>query len=91
MAAGRRPRSAGLGLEAAGVEVDARGFVTVDDRLRPSNPLVWAAGDVTPHPQFTHLAGVHGALAAPNAVLGVRRRVDVGAVPRVTFTDPEVA
>lgn len=91
VAVGRRPGTAGLGLDTAGVEVDPRGFVTVDARLRTSNARVWAAGDVTPHPQFTHVAGVHGSLAASNAVLGVRRRVDLSAIPRVTFTDPEVA
>ncbi|MGV8979109.1 MAG: dihydrolipoyl dehydrogenase family protein [Cellulomonas sp.] len=91
VAVGRRPRSAGLGLENVGVEVDQRGFVIVDDRLRTSNPRIWAAGDITPHPQFTHLAGVHASLAASNAVLGLRRAVNLSAVPRVTFTDPEVA
>lgn len=91
VAVGRTPRSAGLGLDAAGIAVDGRGFVTVDDRLRTTNRRVHAAGDVTAHPQFTHVAGVHGSLAATNAVLGLRRRVDVRAVPRVTYTDPEVA
>jgi pyruvate/2-oxoglutarate dehydrogenase complex dihydrolipoamide dehydrogenase (E3) component len=91
VAVGRRPRSSDLGLDLAGVKIDARGFVLVDDRLRTSNPRVWAAGDVTPHPQFTHLAGVHASIAATNAVLGLRRSVDLSAVPRVTFTDPEVA
>lgn len=90
VAVGRRPRSEGLGLDAAGVELD-RGFVTVDAQLRTTNTRIWAAGDITPHPQFTHLAGVHGSLAASNAVLGVRRKSDVTALPRVTFTDPEVA
>jgi pyruvate/2-oxoglutarate dehydrogenase complex dihydrolipoamide dehydrogenase (E3) component len=52
---------------------------------------VFAAGDVTGHPQFTHVAGVHGALAASNAVLGLRRKVDLRAVPKVTYTAPEVA
>ncbi len=91
VAVGRRPRTADLGLEAIGVELDERGFVVVDDRLTTTNPLVRAAGDLTGHPQFTHLAGVHGSLAASNAVLGVRRSVDTAAVPRVTYTDPEVA
>jgi pyruvate/2-oxoglutarate dehydrogenase complex dihydrolipoamide dehydrogenase (E3) component len=91
VAVGRRPRSADLGLDLAGVDTDARGFVLVDDHLRTSNPRVWAAGDVTTHPQFTHLAGVHASLAVTNAVLGLRRGVDLSAVPRVTFTDPEVA
>jgi len=78
-------------LAPAGVEVDDRGFVVVDDLLRTTNLRIWAAGDLTGHPQFTHTAGVHASLAASNAILGVRRKVDLTAVPRVTFTDPEVA
>jgi len=91
VAVGRRPRTSHLGLEAAGVELDERGYVRVDARLRTTNPRIWAAGDLTGHPQFTHTAGVHGTLAASNAVLGLRRRVDVASIPRVTFTQPEVA
>ncbi|MGY2127022.1 dihydrolipoyl dehydrogenase family protein [Blastococcus sp. SYSU DS0617] len=88
---GRAPRTEGLGLDAAGVATDEDGSVVVDDALRTTNPRIWAAGDVTGHPAFTHVAGVHGNLAATNAVLGLRRRVDLSAVPRVTFTRPEVA
>ncbi len=91
VAVGRRPRTSDLGLDTIGVELDARGFVVVDPRLRTTNPRVWAAGDLTGHPQFTHVAGVHGSLAASNAVLGVRRSVETSAVPRVTYTHPEVA
>ena len=91
VAVGRRPRTTGLGLDTVGVEVDERGFVVVDPRLRTTNPRIWAAGDLTGHPQFTHVAGVHGSLAASNAVLGVRRAVETSAVPRVTYTHPEVA
>ncbi len=91
VAVGRRPRTSDLGLDTVGVEVDSRGFVVVDPRLRTTNPRVWAAGDLTGHPQFTHVAGVHGSLAASNAVLGVRRSVETSAVPRVTYTHPEVA
>ena len=91
VAVGRQPRTRDVGLDRAGIEVDPRGFVTVDGRLRTSNSRVWAAGDVTTMPQFTHLAAVHASLAATNAVLGLRRSVDLSAVPRVTFTDPEVA
>ncbi|MGY1752103.1 dihydrolipoyl dehydrogenase family protein [Blastococcus sp. SYSU D01042] len=91
LAVGREPRTAGLGLDAAGVSVDDRGRVEVDEALRTSNPRIWAAGDVTGHPGYTHVAGVHGNLAALNAVLGLRRRIDLAAVPRVTFTRPEVA
>ncbi len=88
---GRGPGTTELGLERAGVEFDERGYVRVDSRLRTTNPDIWAAGDVTGHAQFTHTAGVNGSLAASNAVLGLRRRVDTTTVPRVTFTDPEVA
>ena len=91
VAVGRKPRTRGMGLDVAGVAVDDRGFVRVDDHLRTSQPRIWAAGDVTGHPQFTHLAGVHGSLAASNAVLGLRRSVTGETVPRVTFTHPEVA
>lgn len=91
VAVGRTPGSAGLGLDEAGVALDDRGFVEVDDTLRTSNPLIWAAGDVTAVSGFTHTAGVHGATAATNAALGLRRKVDLTAVPRVTYTDPEVA
>ncbi|WP_411285644.1 dihydrolipoyl dehydrogenase family protein [Lapillicoccus sp.] len=91
VAVGRAPCTGDVGLAAAGVEVDDRGFVVVDALLRTTNPRIWAAGDLTGHPQFTHTAGVHASLAASNAILGVRRKVDLTAVPRVTFTDPEVA
>jgi len=91
VALGRHPRTRDVGLHQAGVEVDRRGFVRVDRALRTSNPRVWAAGDLTGHPQFTHLAGVHASLAASNAVLGLRRRAETVTVPRVTYTTPEVA
>lgn len=91
VAVGRSPRTAGLGLASAGVSVDERGYVVVDDHLRTTNHRVWAAGDVTGHPQLTHVAGVHASIAATNAVLGLRRSVATGVVPRVTFTHPEVA
>jgi pyruvate/2-oxoglutarate dehydrogenase complex dihydrolipoamide dehydrogenase (E3) component len=91
VAVGRTPRTRELGLDVAGVALDDGGFVVVDAGLRTTNRHVWAAGDLTGHPQFTHVAGVHGSLAASNAVLGLRRKVDLTSVPRVTFTDPEVA
>ncbi len=91
VAVGRTPRTRDLGLAEVGVEVDDRGFVVVDEHLRTTSPRVWAAGDLTGHPQLTHMAGTHGSLAASNAVLGVRRSVDTTAVPRVTYTQPEVA
>lgn len=90
MAIGRSPRTAGLGLERIGVSMDGGGHIVTDGRMRTSNPFIWAAGDVTAHQQFTHLAGVHASLAGANAVLGLKRRISA-TVPRVTFTSPEVA
>ncbi|MCZ2823237.1 MULTISPECIES: dihydrolipoyl dehydrogenase family protein [unclassified Modestobacter] len=90
VAVGRRARTEGLGCAAAGVELAEDGSVVVDDALRTGNPRIRAAGDVTGGPRFTHVAGVRGSLAASNAVLGLRRRVDP-VVPRVTYTSPEVA
>ncbi len=91
VAVGRSPRTKDVGLEDAGVEIAEGGFVAVDDHLRTTNHRIWAAGDLTGHPQFTHTAGVHGSLAASNAVLGLPRKVDLSAIPRVTYTHPEVA
>ena len=90
MALGRRPNTAGLDLERAGVRQDSHGNVTVDSTLRTTNPRIWAAGDVTALPRFTHTAGMNASVAATNAVLGLTRRVDSAGVPRVTFTQPEV-
>ncbi len=90
IAAGRRARTEGLGCTAAGVRLDADGTVVVDDQRRTSNPHIWAAGDVTGPPHLTHVAGVHGSVAATNAVLGLHRSID-RTVPRVTYTSPEVA
>ena len=91
IATGRTPRTDGIGLPDAGIVTDANGYVRVDDCLRTTNARVFAAGDLTGHPQFTHTAGVHGSIAATNAVLGLRRRADSNGEPRVTFTDPEIA
>jgi len=91
VATGRRPNTADLGLENAGIEVTERGAVRVDESLRTSNPRVWAAGDVTGHPQFVYVAAYEGNLAARNALLGADLRVDFRALPRVIFTAPTVA
>ncbi|MCV2490131.1 FAD-dependent oxidoreductase [Geodermatophilus sp. YIM 151500] len=90
VAVGRRARTGMLGCADAGVRRADDGRVVVDGTLRTTNPRIWAAGDVTGPPYFTHTAGVHGSIAASNAVLGLRREVD-RVVPRVTYTAPEVA
>ncbi|EST34277.1 mercury(II) reductase [Streptomyces roseochromogenus] len=91
IATGRRPVTAGLGLDRVGVMTGARGEVVVDGHLRSTNPRIWAAGDVTGGPQFVYVAAAQGTLAADNALNGARRTLDYTAVPRVTFTSPALA
>lgn len=91
VATGRRPNSAALGLDRAGIAVDERGAVMVDQQLRTTNPRVWAAGDVTPAPQFVYVAAHEGTVAADNIIAKAGRPVDLDVVPRVTFTSPQVA
>ena len=88
VATGRRPRVADIGLETVGIKVDQRG-VAVDDRLRAGERL-WAIGDVTGIWQLTHVGEYQGEIVASN-VLGERRTANYEAVPRVTYTDPQVA
>ena len=88
VAAGRTPRVADLSLDAAGVELDADGFVAVDAELRTSNPRVFAAGDVTGGPQYVYVAAAQGNVAADNALAGAHRRMDYVGLPSVIFTDP---
>ena len=91
VATGRRPNTAGLELEKAGVAMTDGGAVSVDDGLRTTNPRIWAAGDVTGHPQFVYVAAHEGNLAARNAITGSDFKVDFRALPRVIFTSPTVA
>ena len=89
VATGRVARTDGLGLAEAGVDLDANGFIVVDQAQRTSNPRVWAAGDVSGVPQYVYVAAATGKVAAANA-LGQGRRVDWAGLPAVTFTRPQV-
>lgn len=91
VATGRRARTTGLGLDAAGVKVDEHGFVAVDATQRTSNPRVWAAGDVTGGPQFVYVAAAQGTTVADNAIGGATREMDYAGLPSVIFTDPQLA
>ncbi|MDA8355011.1 MAG: mercury(II) reductase [Actinomycetota bacterium] len=91
IATGRRPNTEGLDLDKAGVKVDGRGAVVVDEELRTANPRIFGAGDVTGAPQFVYVSAYEGALAVDNALLGAGRRTDFTGLPRVTFTAPQVA
>jgi pyruvate/2-oxoglutarate dehydrogenase complex dihydrolipoamide dehydrogenase (E3) component len=90
MAVGRKVALEGLNLEAAGVAYTAKG-VTVDARLRASNRRVYAVGDAAGGLQFTHVAGWHAGIIIRQAVLGLPAKADPRAIPRATYTDPELA
>lgn len=90
VAAGRAPNVENLGLEAAGIAHDARG-VTVDKRLRTTNKAVYAAGDVTGRPAFTHAAGAHASLLIRKLLFAQPADVEKLVIPRVTYTYPAVA
>ena len=88
---GRKPNVEGLGLEAAGVAYDATAGVRVDDRLRTTNPRIYAAGDVCTAQKFTHHSDFQARLVIRNALFLGRARASALVVPRCTYTDPEVA
>ncbi|MBI5523161.1 MAG: FAD-dependent oxidoreductase [Desulfarculus sp.] len=90
VALGRAPNLEGLGLEAAGVEHDAKGL-KLDNRLRTSQRHIFGAGDVTGAFQFTHAAGYEAGVALTNAVLRLPRRADYTFMPWCTYSDPELA
>jgi dihydrolipoamide dehydrogenase len=90
IAVGRRPQTAGLGLEVTRVQVDARGVIPVDERCATSDPNIHAVGDVTGEPMLAHRASRQGKVAA-EAIAGRPAAFDNVAVPAVVFTDPEVA
>lgn len=91
VATGRRPNTTDLSAETAGITLDERGAIVVDDQLRTSNPDVFAAGDVTSGPQFVYVAAHEGTVAAENALGRPPRSMDLAALPRIIFTSPQVA
>ncbi len=88
---GRRPNTAGLGLEEAGVQLLPNGGIKVDDHMRTTRSGVYAAGDVTGRDQFVYMAAYGAKIAAKNALNGDSLRYDNAAMPGVVFTDPQVA
>jgi pyruvate/2-oxoglutarate dehydrogenase complex dihydrolipoamide dehydrogenase (E3) component len=89
LAVGRQPRVEGIGLESVGIKQAKSGGIDVDGRCRAAEN-VWAVGDVTSVMPFTHVAHYQGEIAADD-ILGRARDADYRAIPRVVFTDPEVA
>ncbi|GAB4467213.1 MAG: mercury(II) reductase [Anaerolineales bacterium] len=95
IAAGREPNTDSIGLEKVGVTLDERGYVKVNDELQTSVANIWAAGDVigsqTDSQPATPVGAHDGVIAAMNALSGAHRKVDHRVIPRVIFTDPQVA
>jgi dihydrolipoamide dehydrogenase len=87
---GRRPNSANLGLEKAGVKLDERGFIPVDRQRRTSVPHIYAIGDVAGEPMLAHKATAEARVAV-EAIIGEPAEWQPRAIPAVIFTDPEIA
>jgi probable pyridine nucleotide-disulfide oxidoreductase len=90
VAAGRRPMTADIGLEIAGVELNARGFIRVDERLRTSAPGIWAMGEVAGSPMFTHVS-LDDYRVAKSGIMGGPRTTAGRIVPYCVFIEPEFA
>jgi pyruvate/2-oxoglutarate dehydrogenase complex dihydrolipoamide dehydrogenase (E3) component len=88
LAVGRRPNTHDLGLEKAGVEVDARGYVVVDDQLRTSVPGIWALGDCNGKGAFTHTAYNDGEIVIANLLEDDPRRVSDRIPAYALYVDP---
>ncbi|MDB5649070.1 MAG: dihydrolipoamide dehydrogenase [Hyphomicrobiales bacterium] len=89
-AAGRKANVEGLGLDAAGVRYTPKGIETTSN-LRSSNRRIYAVGDVAGGMQFTHAANYHAGLVLRATLFRLRARVKNHLIPRVTFTDPQIA
>ena len=90
VAAGRTPNTAGIGLEVAGVELDNRGYIKVNERLETSAPDVWAIGECAGSPQFTHVSFDDFRIIWDN-LAGVNRTTRDRLIPFCMFTDPSLA
>ena len=90
VATGRIANTASIGLDEAGIAVDARGFIQVDERLKTTAPGVWAIGECAGSPQFTHVSVDDFRIVRDNMAGGNRKTSD-RLVPYVVFTDPPLA
>ena len=90
LSVGRRPNSENLGLDAAGVTVDKRGYVVADDHLRTNVPGIYAIGDLIGGMMLAHKATKEGEVVA-EVIAGHKAAFDVRTIPAVVFTDPEIA
>ncbi|WP_027578562.1 mercuric reductase [Bradyrhizobium sp. Ai1a-2] len=90
VAVGRVANTDGIGLDEAGIELDARGFIRVNERLQATAPGVWAIGECCGSPQFTHVSVDDFRIVRDN-MAGGNRRTDDRLIPYVVFTDPPLA
>jgi dihydrolipoamide dehydrogenase len=90
VAVGRGPVSANLGYEEQGIKME-RGYVTVDNKCRTNVPGIWALGDLIPTPQLAHVGFAEGILVAEEIAGLNPRPINYPGVPRVTYSDPEIA
>jgi mercuric reductase len=91
MATGRKPNTADLHLENAGVKLRLDGAIAVNSEMCTSVPHIWAGGDVVGEPMLETLAAKAGATAAENALTGSHKKIDLLTVPSAIFTSPQVA
>jgi dihydrolipoamide dehydrogenase len=90
LSVGRTPNGRKIGAEAAGLAVDARGFIPVDDQMRTNVPHIYAIGDIARQPMLAHKA-VHEGHVAAEAAAGQKSFFDARVIPSVAYTDPEIA
>ena len=90
VAVGRKPNGLLIGADAAGVQVDERGFIAVDKQMRTNVPHIFAIGDIVGQPMLAHKATHEGKVAA-EVIAGEKRAFDARVIPSVAYTDPEIA
>ena len=90
VAVGRKPNGKNIGADAAGVNVDKRGFIAVDDQMRTNVPHIFAIGDIVGQPMLAHKASHEGKIAA-EVIAGHRTSFLNRVIPSVAYTDPEIA
>ena len=91
VATGRQGNTEYLNLESAGIDTEGRGYIPVDETMRPKVSNIFAAGDVVGERQFVYTAAYEGKIAAENAMRGSYGKADFSVLPWVIFTDPQVA
>ncbi|MFZ3387250.1 MAG: dihydrolipoyl dehydrogenase [Candidatus Hydromicrobium sp.] len=89
ISAGRKPNSAGIGIEEAGIEVDSKGYIKVDSHLRTNVEGIYAVGDVIGGLQLAHVASEEGKIAVEN-IAGKVKKMSYDVIPWAVFTTPEI-